>query len=258
MRVWNDGLIRAKTGFPPHPHRDMEIITYVREGAITHRDHLNNEGRTVAGDVQVMSAGRGIRHEEWNLEDEDTRIFQIWIEPNRQGVTPRWETATFPKDGRKGRLVPLASGRRDAAAETLVDRAGRGVLGASLDAGTEVTHLIGKGRLAYLVPARGRVEVNGIEVSELLRRRDPRCRNAHHPRARRCRDRAGGPAAGRLGGERSLHLPLVGRSKNLKDFSGGARRRTKTIHMPQGFLPHPGNPLCESPGSPQGEAQDRE
>ncbi|MEQ9151172.1 MAG: pirin family protein, partial [Parvibaculum sp.] len=166
LRVWNDDLIRAKTGFPPHPHRDMEIITYVREGAITHRDHLNNEGRTVAGDVQVMSAGRGIRHEEWNLEDEDTRIFQIWIEPNRQGVTPRWETTTFPKDGRKGRLVPLASGRQDAAAETLWIAQDAEVLGASLDAGTEVTHLLGKGRLAYLVPAKGRVEVNGIEVSE--------------------------------------------------------------------------------------------
>lgn len=166
LRVWNDDLIQAKTGFPPHPHRDMEIITYVREGAITHRDHLNNEGRTVAGDVQVMSAGRGIQHEEWNLEDEDTRIFQIWIEPNRQGVTPRWETAAFPKDGRKGKLVPLASGKTDAPAEALWIAQDAEVLGATLDASTEVTHVIGKGRLAYLVPAKGRVEVNGVEVSE--------------------------------------------------------------------------------------------
>ena len=166
LRVWNDDLIQAKTGFPPHPHRDMEIITYVREGAITHRDHLNNEVRTVAGDVQVMSAGRGIRHEEWNIEDEDTRIFQIWIEPNRQGVTPRWETASFPKEGRKGRLVPLASGKADAPAEALWIAQDAEVLGASLDAGVEVTHLIGEGRLAYLVPAKGRVEVNGIELSE--------------------------------------------------------------------------------------------
>ena len=112
LRVWNDDLIRAKTGFPPHPHRDMEIITYVREGAITHRDHLNNEGRTVAGDVQVMSAGRGIQHEEWNLEDEDARIFQIWIESSREGITPRWETARFPKEDRKGRLVRLQAARR--------------------------------------------------------------------------------------------------------------------------------------------------
>jgi redox-sensitive bicupin YhaK (pirin superfamily) len=165
LRVWNDDLIRAKTGFPPHPHRNMEIVTYVREGTITHRDHLNNEGRTLAGDVQVMSEGRGIRHEEWNLEDEDARVFQIWIEPNRQGVTPRWETASFPKEDRKGRLVPLASGKADAPAGALWIAQDAEVLGASLDEGTQVTHLIGEGRLAYLVPAKGRVEVNGIEVS---------------------------------------------------------------------------------------------
>jgi hypothetical protein len=166
LRVWNDDLIRAKTGFPAHPHRDMEIITYIREGAITHRDHLNNEGRTVAGDVQVMSAGRGIQHEEWNLEDEDTRLFQIWIEPNRQGITPRWETASFPKDGRKGRLVPLASGRKDAPAEALWIAQDAAVLGATLDAGTTVNHVLEEGRLAYLVPAKGRIEVNGVEVGE--------------------------------------------------------------------------------------------
>lgn len=166
LRVWNDDLIRAGTGFPPHPHRDMEIITYVREGAITHRDHLNNEGRTVAGDVQVMSAGRGIQHEEWNLEDEDTRLFQIWIEPNRQGIRPRWETARFPKDSRKGRLVPLASGRKDAPAEALWIAQDAQVLGATLDKGTSVIHAMEKGRLAYLVPAKGRIEVNGVEVGE--------------------------------------------------------------------------------------------
>ena len=70
LRVWNDDTIQPQTGFPPHPHRDMEIITYVREGAITHRDNLGNVGRTEAGDVQVMSAGTGVRHSEYNLEDE--------------------------------------------------------------------------------------------------------------------------------------------------------------------------------------------
>lgn len=166
LRVWNDDLIRAGTGFPPHGHRDMEIVTYVREGAVTHRDHLNNEGRTVAGDVQVMSAGTGIQHEEWNLEDVDTRIFQIWIEPDRQGLRPRWETASFPKEDRKGRLVPLASGKKDAVAEALWIAQDAEILGATLDAGAEVTHLLGKDRLAYLVPAKGRVEVNGVEVTE--------------------------------------------------------------------------------------------
>ena len=114
LRVWNDDRIEAGTGFPPHPHRDMEIITYVRKGAITHRDHMNNEGRTVAGDVQVMSAGKGVEHAEWNLEPEDTTLFQIWIEPREKGIRPRWEAATFPKEDRKNQLVQLASGKADA------------------------------------------------------------------------------------------------------------------------------------------------
>src|SRR3546814_10560881 len=77
-RVWNDDAIAAQSGFPPHPHRDMEIITYVRTGAISHRDSMGNAGRTAAGDVQVMSAGTGVTHSEFNLEDEETTLFQIW------------------------------------------------------------------------------------------------------------------------------------------------------------------------------------
>jgi len=171
LLVWNDDLIRAGKGFPRHGHRDMEIITYVREGAITHRDHLNNEGRTKAGDVQVMSAGRGILHEEWNLEDRDSRIFQIWIAPDRDGLTPRWETASFPRDGRKNRLVPLASGRKQANADALWADAlwiaqDAAVLGATLEKGVTVTHDLSGGRLAYLVPAHGSVSVNGTLVPE--------------------------------------------------------------------------------------------
>ena len=88
LRVWNDDTIAPQTGFPPHPHRDMEIITYVREGAITHQDNLGNAGRTEAGDVQVMSAGTGIAHAEYNLEPETTTWFQIWIEPRSGGGRP--------------------------------------------------------------------------------------------------------------------------------------------------------------------------
>ncbi len=91
LRVWNDDVIAPQSGFPTHPHRDMEIITYVRKGAITHEDSLGNRGRTVAGDVQVMSAGTGIAHSEYNLEDESTEIFQIWIYPDRSGLPPTWE-----------------------------------------------------------------------------------------------------------------------------------------------------------------------
>ncbi|MDO8839272.1 MAG: pirin family protein [Parvibaculum sp.] len=166
LRVWNDDLIRPGTGFPQHGHRDMEIITYIREGAITHRDHLNNEGRTKAGDVQVMSAGKGILHEEWNLEDSDTQLFQIWIETAQNGIRPRWETASFPKEDRKGKLVPLASGKADAPAEALWIAQDAEILGTTLDANTEVTHVTQPGRLVYLVPAKGSVTVNGTRVPE--------------------------------------------------------------------------------------------
>ena len=104
LRVWNDDTIAPKSGFPPHPHRDMEIITYVRKGAITHEDNLGNRGRTEAGDVQVMSAGTGIRHAEYNREDSETQIFQIWILPSATGLEPTWGTRPFPKDFARGPL----------------------------------------------------------------------------------------------------------------------------------------------------------
>ena len=102
LRVWNDDEIAAGKGFDPHPHRDMEIITYVREGAITHRDNLGNEGRTEAGDVQVMSAGTGVVHCEYNLEPGKTTLFQIWIMPDRRGAKPSWGAKQFPKETARG------------------------------------------------------------------------------------------------------------------------------------------------------------
>ena len=108
--MWNDDEIAPNTGFPAHPHANMEIITYVREGAITHQDSLGNKGRTEAGDVQVMSAGSGIRHSEYNLEPSKTKIFQIWIEPTTKGGQPTWGAKPFPKSDRSGKLVTIASG----------------------------------------------------------------------------------------------------------------------------------------------------
>lgn len=164
LRVWNDDTIAAGTGFDPHPHRDMEIITYVRKGAISHQDFLGNQGRTEAGDVQVMSAGTGIVHAEYNREAGDTQIFQIWIMPNRMGVQPRWESREFPKGDRSGELVVLASGREmDVGKGALTIHQDAALLAATLPAGTTVTHMLGD-RLAYLVPARGKVKVNGVEV----------------------------------------------------------------------------------------------
>ena len=164
LRVWNDDEIAPNTGFPPHPHSDMEIITYVRDGAITHQDNLGNKGRTVAGDVQVMSAGSGIRHAEYNLEPETTRIFQIWIEPKSFGGAPSWGAKPFPKGDRSGKFVTLASGFKDDA-DALPIRTDARVLGATLKAGETTTYALGKDRNGYLVPAVGVVEVNGVKLN---------------------------------------------------------------------------------------------
>jgi len=163
LRVWNDDEIAAGTGFPPHPHADMEIITYVRDGAITHEDSLGNKGRTEAGDVQVMSAGTGIRHAEYNAEKETTRIFQIWIIPDGRGGAPSWGARPFPKGDRSGRFVTLASGR-DGDADALPIRANARVLGATVKAGETIEYSLDKNRNAYLVPAAGSIEVNGVPL----------------------------------------------------------------------------------------------
>ena len=163
LRVWNDDEIAPQTGFPAHPHADMEIITYVRQGAITHQDSLGNKGRTKAGDVQVMSAGTGIRHSEYNLEDEPTAIFQIWIIPTRRGGDPGWDTRPFPKGEGAGHFVTLASGI-DGDADALPIRADARVLGATLKGGQIAEYRLAAGRRAYLVPAKGAVEVNGVRI----------------------------------------------------------------------------------------------
>ena len=147
LRVWNDDIIKAKTGFPPHPHADMEIITYVRTGAITHQDSMGNKGRTEAGDVQVMSAGKGVAHAEYNQEDEDTTLYQIWIQPKTRGGEPYWGAAKFPKDDRAGALVTLASGFEDDQAKgALPIRQDARVLAATLTKGQAADYALDPGR----------------------------------------------------------------------------------------------------------------
>lgn len=163
LRVWNDDEIAPNTGFPPHPHADMEIITYVRQGAITHEDSLGHKGRTEAGDVQVMSAGSGIQHAEFNRETVPTKIFQIWIEPEAGGGEPSWGAKPFPKSDRSGRFVPLASGFAGDD-DALPIRAPARVLGATLKAGDVAEYELGPKRHGYLVPAQGSVEVNGVQI----------------------------------------------------------------------------------------------
>ena len=163
LRVWNDDVIQPDSGFPPHGHRDMEIVTYVRSGAVTHHDHLGNHGRTEAGNVQVMSAGTGITHAEYNRESVPTEIFQIWIQPNARGHAPRWESRAFPRQ--TGTLTVLASGRAgDRETGALLIHQDAAILGATLEAGQRIVHPLAPGRRVYLVAARGRFLVGGHEV----------------------------------------------------------------------------------------------
>src|SRR5258706_5014339 len=162
--VWNDNEIAPGTGFGRHSHADMEIVTYVRQGAVTHEDSAGNVGRTVAGDVQVMSAGTGISHSEHNRGEDALKLFQIWLLPRQRGGTPRWDSRKFPKADRAGRLIELASGDPKNA-DTLLIRADARVLGAKLLAGTTLTHAPARFRHAYLTPAQAVILVNGQRVA---------------------------------------------------------------------------------------------
>jgi redox-sensitive bicupin YhaK (pirin superfamily) len=161
LLVWNDDEIAPGTGFGLHGHADMEIITYVRDGVVTHRDSVGNVGRTEAGDVQVISAGTGIRHSEHNLGSEPLRLFQIWLRPRANGGQPVWSAQRFPRDDRANRFVTLASGYAGDD-DALPIRADARVLGATLHAGTRLKHELDGFPYAYLAPARGAIEVNGV------------------------------------------------------------------------------------------------
>lgn len=161
LRVINDDVIKAGAGFDTHPHRDMEIITYVREGAITHRDSNGNVGRTEAGDVQVMSAGTGVFHSEFNMESEDTNIFQIWIEPNEQGVEPRWDSHEFPSAPASDELTLLVSGDGRAPLSIHQESA---IYAGTLLADTELAHPIK--HQAYILVSEGSVEIEGHKLTK--------------------------------------------------------------------------------------------
>ncbi len=160
LRVINDDIIAAGTGFGMHPHRDMEIITYVRKGAITHQDNQGNQGRTEAGDVQVMSAGSGIMHSEYNHEDDDTVIYQIWIEPNQHGVAPRWDAREFPKEA-SNQLTLLVSGDGRAPLQIHQDAY---LYAGTLAAGSELTQAIT--HQAYLLVSDGSVTLDGHTLNK--------------------------------------------------------------------------------------------
>ena len=160
--VLNDDEIAPHTGFGRHHHENVEIVSYLREGTVTHRDDQGNIGKTHAGDVQVMSAGTGIRHSEENEEDVPIRLFQIWLKPSAAGGIPQWGNKPFPKADRAGAFVPLASGRN--AEGALPIRTDAEVYGALLQAGARTSFSFRKGDAGYLVPATGEVEVGMVQV----------------------------------------------------------------------------------------------
>jgi redox-sensitive bicupin YhaK (pirin superfamily) len=163
--VWNDDEIAPHGGFPMHAHRDMEIVTYVREGVLHHEDNSGGRGEIRAGSVQALSAGRGIRHSEYNDSDAPLRLFQIWLLPRRHGIDPRWATKPFAEAQRAGRLKPLASGFPEDEDTLRIDADAR-VLGATVEAGQRIEYALPSTRYGYLVPARGRVLVNNRSVGE--------------------------------------------------------------------------------------------
>jgi|SRR5437867_4754427 len=165
LYVWNDDEFAPQHGFPLHYHQDVEIITYVRSGAVTHEDTLGNSYEIGAGDVQVMSAGSGLRHAEFNRGTEPLRIFQIWLAPNRIGGAPAYAARRFPGADRSNQLVVLASGlQQDDAADVVPLRADARLLAGRLQAGRSLRYEIGAGRALYIVPSAGTVRVGGTEV----------------------------------------------------------------------------------------------
>ena len=163
LRVFNDDVIQGGGGFPMHPHRDMEIITYVLDGELEHQDHLGNRGIVHPGEVQVMSAGRGIMHAEYNAsQDKPVHLLQLWVLPRHKNNTPRWEQRRFSADQRAGKLLPVVSGGD--VPETLTIDQNAAIYVSSLKNGQQVTHE-NRGTHAYLFVTSGTVALNGQTLS---------------------------------------------------------------------------------------------
>ena len=159
LRVVNDDIVQPGTGFETHPHRHMEIITYVRQGAITHEDSQGNKGRTAAGDVQVMSAGSGILHSEHNFEDTETTLYQIWIEPNSTAIKPSWDQQQFPKEPVRDQLNVLASGSKPGGLHINQDAT---IYGGRINAATTICHPVE--HQAYLLVSAGSLIVEDQDL----------------------------------------------------------------------------------------------
>lgn len=165
LLVVNDDWVAAGTGFPAHPHRNMEIITFVRSGAVTHKDNAGNTGVTLAGEVQVMSAGKGITHSEYNLSKEPLTLYQIWIEPNKHNIKPRWDSKVFSDNldmvnhanKEKASLPLLVSGYPNEQDDALFINQTARSYGGKIKVGAQFTHAIE--HQAYVLASYGEFEI---------------------------------------------------------------------------------------------------
>ncbi|HKP71842.1 MAG TPA: pirin family protein [Pyrinomonadaceae bacterium] len=165
LRVINEDRVAPGHGFPTHPHRDMEIITYILEGALEHRDSMGNGSQIRPGEVQRMSAGTGVRHSEKNgSTDEPVHLLQIWIMPERQGIAPGYEQKMFEAEEKRGRLRLIAS--RDGREGSVTIHQDAQLYAALLEPGQEVVHQLPAERHAWLQVARGAVELNGQTLNQ--------------------------------------------------------------------------------------------
>jgi len=164
LRVFNDDVVEPGTGFPTHPHEEMEIITIVLEGEMTHEDSMGNKAVIKAGDVQRMSAGTGLTHSEFNLADKPVHFYQIWIFPDTKGLTPTYDQRTFSPETFRNRLVPVASGQ--GIPQTVTFHTDATIYRSEVDAGMTVEHKSCALRRVFMYLTEGEIEINGKKIRE--------------------------------------------------------------------------------------------
>lgn len=164
IRVFNDDLVGPKSGFPPHPHSEMEIITIVLEGAITHQDSMGNKEKVIAGEVQAMTAGEGLQHAEYNLEQTQLHLYQIWIRPSRQNLPPTYGQVKFKEKDWEGKLLAVASGQgKKGAAKINSDST---VYRCLLQKSKKLVHKTSPERHVLVYLTSGNLKLNGKEIGK--------------------------------------------------------------------------------------------
>lgn len=163
LRVVNDDRIEPGTGFDTHPHANMEIVSYVVDGALTHRDNMGNERELTRGQVQYMSAGTGVTHSEYNLTNDVARFLQIWILPDKNGYNPNYGDYRFDWEARENKWLNIVSGENGTAPVKIHQDMDISVL--SLDAGLTLDYILKEGRQAYLIQIEGSGTVNEYPLS---------------------------------------------------------------------------------------------